>query len=257
MSSIVTTLALGLWPRQGVARLQAKKETQESLHMLPRVQTVWGNEPSHSQVNSHVGSCSPESSERNFMGQNSLPWRVLYIIEKILKCRCLKWARIAHLNIWNTSYGQKKGQESNWQFDSQPLKVGNRPNFLVCRWRVTYHWKALNEGYNFSLDLIVIRGLHRKLCALKVARILGVAISGFPLRSPGTKSHLDVALVERCRVYYKGDGGGFPQVQAVVSLVCLGCPWLILAPKVFQLCINHFVLVLCRSVWVNKLVTSS
>jgi hypothetical protein len=54
--------------------------------------------------------------------------------------------------------------------------------------------------------------------------------------------------VERRRVYYKGEGSGFPQVQAVVSFVCLGCPWLILTPKVFQLCTNHFVLVLCRFV---------
>jgi hypothetical protein len=37
---IVTTLALGSRPRQGVARLRAKRETQESLHMLPRVQRV-------------------------------------------------------------------------------------------------------------------------------------------------------------------------------------------------------------------------
>ncbi len=71
-------------------------------------------------------------------------------------------------------------------------------------------------------------------------------------RDSGTKSHLDVALVERRIVYYKGEGGGFPHVQAVVSLVCLGCPWLVLAPKVLQLCINHFVLVLCRSVWMSK-----
>ncbi len=28
------------------------------------------------------------------------------------------------------------------------------------------------------------------------------------------------------------------------------CSWLILAPKVFQLCTNHLVLVLCRSLWV-------
>jgi hypothetical protein len=55
----------------------------------------------------------------------------------------------------------------------------------------------------------------------------------------------------------KGEGGGFPQVHVVVSLVCLGYPWLVLAPKVLQLCINHFVLVLCRSVWVSELVTSS
>jgi hypothetical protein len=31
-----------------------------------------------------------------------------------LKLRCLKWAHIAHLDIWNTNYNQKKGRESNW-----------------------------------------------------------------------------------------------------------------------------------------------
>ncbi len=174
-----------------------------------------------------------------------------------MKFRCLKWARIAHLDIYNTSYGQKKGRKSNWQFDSRPLKVENRPNFLAFRRRATYRWKALEEGYNFASDLIAIRGLHRKLCALKVAGIPTVTISGLPLGSPGTKSHLDVTPMEGHRVHYKGEGGGFPQVRAVVSLVCPSCLWLVLAPKVLQLCINHFVLVLCRSVWVNKLVTSS
>jgi hypothetical protein len=110
------------------------------------------------------------------------------------------------------------------------------------------HWKALDEGYNFFLDFVAIGGLHKKLCALKVAGYPNVGISGHPLGSPGTKSHLDVAHVERCRVYYKGEGGGFPQVRAVVSLVCPSCLWLVLAPKVFQLCTNHFVLVLCMSV---------
>jgi hypothetical protein len=46
-----------------------------------------------------------------------------------------------------------------------------------------------------------------------------VGILGFPLGSLGTKNHLDVALVERCKVYYKREGGGFPQVQVVMSLV--------------------------------------
>jgi len=36
-----------------------------------------------------------------------------------------------------------------------------------------------------------------------------------------TKCHLDVNLVERHIVYYKGEGGGFSQVQAMVSLVSL------------------------------------
>jgi hypothetical protein len=44
-------------------------------------------------------------------------------------------------------------------------------------------------------------------------------ISRFSLRSPGTKCHLDVGLVERHRVYYKGEGGGFHQVRAMVSLL--------------------------------------
>jgi hypothetical protein len=59
----------------------------------------------------------------------------------------------------------------------------------------------------------------------------------------GQNDHLGVVLVEWHRVYYKGEGGGFPQVRAVVSLVCSGCSWFVLAPKVLQLCINHLVLV--------------
>jgi hypothetical protein len=90
--------------------------------------------------------------------------------------------------------------------------------------------------------------MHKKLCALKVVGVPFDAISELPLGSPETKSHLDVAPVERHRVYYKGEGGGFPQVWAVVSLMCLCCPWLVLAPKVLQLCTNHFVWVVCRPV---------
>jgi hypothetical protein len=63
-------------------------------------------------------------------GQNPLPWIIFYIIKNLLKRRCLKWARVAHLDIWNTSYGQKKCQESNWKFDFRPLKVSNQPDFL-------------------------------------------------------------------------------------------------------------------------------
>ncbi len=36
------------------------------------------------------------------------------------------------------------------QIDSQPLKVGNRTDFFMCKWHATYCWKALNEGYNFA-----------------------------------------------------------------------------------------------------------
>jgi hypothetical protein len=81
---------------------------------------------------------TPELSKSNYRGQNTLHWRVLYIIEKLLKCKCLKWARMTHLDICNTSYGKKKGWESNWQFDSWPRKVKNRPDFRACRWCATH-----------------------------------------------------------------------------------------------------------------------
>jgi hypothetical protein len=78
---------------------------------------------------------------------------------------------MTHLDTSNTSYGQNNGRESNWQFDSQPLKVKNRPDFGAYMWRVRHLWKALNKGYNFSLDLISIKGLHVKFWAPKVGRV--------------------------------------------------------------------------------------
>ncbi len=71
-------------------------------------------------------------------------------------------------------------------------------------------------------------------------------------RSLEKNSHLDVGSVESHRVYYKGEGGGFPQVRVVVSLMCSCCPWFVLAPRVLQLCTNHFVWVVCRPVWMTK-----
>jgi hypothetical protein len=176
----------------------------------------------------------------------------LYINGELLKCRCLKWARIAHLDIWNTSYGQKKAWESNSResasFDSRPLEVGNRPEILGCRWRATYRWKALDESYNFASDRIAIRALHKKLCALKVPGVPASGISGLP----GEKSHLDAGPVKRHIVYYKGEGGGFPKSGPWWVKWVQGCPWLVLAPKVLQLCTNHFVRVLCKPVWVSE-----
>jgi len=150
--------------------------------------------------------------EDDFKGQNPMDWRVIYTIRKLLKPRCLKWACMTHLNMWNTRYDQKKGWESNWQFDFRPLKARNRPDFLACRWCETYCWKTLEEGYNFASDLISIGGLDTKLWGPKVAGVPTLAISGFPFGSPKTKCHLDVGLMERYKIYYKGEGGGFPQV---------------------------------------------
>jgi len=193
---------------------------------------------------------------------------VPYIIEKLLKLRCMKWARIVHLDIWNTSYGQKKGsevelpiwlptrksQESTWftwlhttchiplESSRQELQLCFRPHFDLRSTRKVMGFQSLERPNwrDFGTPTRESRG--------SLAGVPGVL---------GEKSHLDVGPVERCKVYHKGEGGGFPQVGAVVSLVCPCCPWLVLAPKVLQLCTNHFVWVVCRPVWVNKFVNSS
>jgi hypothetical protein len=58
----------------------------------------------------------------------------------------------------------------------------------------------------------------------KVAGVPTLGILGFPLGSPETKCHLGDGPMARRKVYYKGEGGGFPQIQAMVSFMSLNLP---------------------------------
>jgi len=51
---------------------------------------------------------------------------------------------------------------------------------------VTHCWKALEESYKFSLDLILIRGLSRELSTPKVLGVSTGTVSEL-LGSPGNK----------------------------------------------------------------------
>jgi len=44
----------------------------------------------------------------------------------------------------------------------------------------------------------------------KVTGVPTLGVLGFPFESLGTKCHLDVVLMEKHIIYYKGEGGGFP-----------------------------------------------
>jgi hypothetical protein len=174
---------------------------------------------------------TPKTSESDYWGQNSIACDILYIIGKFLERRCLKWARLAHLNIWNTSYGQKKGRESNCQFDSRPQRVRNRPLPDVRFRNATRRWKALDKSYNFASNGIAIRVLFAKLWGSKVSGVPFGAISGLPLGSPGKNSHLDVASMESCRVYYKGRAAEYTIRGKVVASPKSG-PWWVLCVRV-------------------------
>jgi hypothetical protein len=175
-----------------------------------------------------------ENSELDCRGQNTSHWGVFYTIRKVLKCKCPKWPRMSHLDIYSTSYGQKTGRESNSQFDSRPLKVRNWPDLGVCKWTTTHCWKALEESYKFGLEFIPIGGLCWELWAPKVPRVQTRTVSRLLLESLGTKTHSDVGPMSKRREYYMWEVGGFPRVRAVVSQVSLCCPWLVPTPRLIH-----------------------
>jgi hypothetical protein len=140
------TVATPLWPSVGVKPNTWKKLGLES-------------------------SGTPENSEDDLKDQNTSHWSVLGVIGKVLKRKYRKCPRILDLDICSPSYGQKKGRESNWQFDSRPLKVRNRPASDVRFGSAIRRWKDLDEGYNFGSDLVAIRGQGEELCPPKVPRV--------------------------------------------------------------------------------------
>jgi len=83
------------------------------------------------------------------------------------------------------------------------------------------------------LDLVLIRLCSRELWTPKVPGLQPGIVSGLQLGSPRKNSHLDVAFAKSCIVYYMREGGGFPWVRVVVSLVCQSARGLSQHPRVF------------------------
>jgi hypothetical protein len=128
-----------------------------------------GVKPNTPKVGNLESSGTPECLGFDSKAQNTSHLGVFGVIEKVSKRRYRKWPCIGHLDICNPSYGQTKGRESNWQFDSWPLKVGNRPLPDLRDESAIRRWKDLDEGYKFSSDLVAIRLCSRELWAPKVS----------------------------------------------------------------------------------------
>jgi hypothetical protein len=159
--------------------------------------------------------------------------------------KCLKWAHMTHLNIYNTSYGQKKGQESKCQFASCPLKINNCFEIGVYKWHVTYFWKFFNKGYNFALNFTLIRGLHKKMAFQSVKNLNFESFETPHLGSPRTRWHLDAAHVVNHREYY---WSWFPPSMGRVE----SCEFVYArAPKMLQPRINQ-VVILFVQVYMNN-----
>jgi hypothetical protein len=178
----------------------------------------WEDETATPKVGDLGSSGTPECLEFDNRSQDTLHWSVLGVIGKVLNCRCLKCPLIGHLDICSPSYGQKKGRESNWQFDSRPLKVRNQPFPEVRIESATWRWKDQTP--------------QSEVMSSQSPRTLTRTISSLQLGSPGKMCHLDVVPVEWHKEYYMGEGGGFPRVRAVVSFMSQSARGLSQHPRV-------------------------
>ncbi len=162
-----------------------------------------GVKPNTCKVGYLESSGTPKCLKLNSKAQNTSHWGLLDVIGKVLKHRYRKCPRIGHLDICSPSYGQKKGRESNWQFDSRPLKVGNRPLPNIRFERATWRWKDLDEGYNVCSDFVTIGFCSRELWPSKVPGVQSgrfrESISGVHFGSPKNLCHLDVASMASYR----------------------------------------------------------
>jgi hypothetical protein len=178
-----------------------------------------GVKPNTSKVGDLKSSGTPECLEFNSKAQNTSHWGVLGVIRKVLNRRYRKWPRIGHLDICSPSYGQKKGRESNWQIDSRPLKVRNRPLPDLRIESAIRRWKDLDEGYKFGSDLVAIRLRSRELWALKVPRLHSGQFRDSNLGVPG-KSDIRAWVPPRVTEYTIGSKAvAYSRVRAVVCLV--------------------------------------
>jgi hypothetical protein len=167
-------------------------------------------------------------------GPKHLALRRSWCHQKGLERRYRKWPRIGHLDICRPSYGQKKGRESNWQFDSRPLKVGNRPLPDLRMESAIRRWKDLDEGYKFGLDLVAIRPGSWELWAPKVPGLhpgqfrdnFGTPTWESREKEPFGCSPQNVAQ----RILYGGRWWLPPSLGRGESCVSK-CPWLVLTPK--------------------------
>jgi hypothetical protein len=92
-----------LWPSVGVKPNTWKSQELESSGVAPLLWPSVRVKPNTWKSRELESSETPECSELDSKGQNTLHWGVLGVIEKVLKRRYRKWPLIDHLDICNPS----------------------------------------------------------------------------------------------------------------------------------------------------------
>jgi hypothetical protein len=194
-----------------------------------------------------------EFLESNCRGQNLIDRRVLYIIKKLLECRCLKWDRMTHLDTSNTSYGQKKGWESIWLLTT---KSEESPWFPCMQVACNISLKRSRREIQLCFRPHLNQSLHTKLWAPKVAGILIMGISGLSLWESWDKM-IWVLVLWLSRKYTIGGKVVASSKSGLwgVLWVCV-CLWLVRAPKCPNYALTNLLFGLCRFVWISEMLVN-
>jgi hypothetical protein len=124
------------------------------------------------------------------------------------------------------------GRSDKLQFDSRPLKVGNRPLPDLRIESAIRRWKDLAEGYKFGSDLIAIRLCSQELRAPKVPGLHPRQFRDSNLGIPG-KSDIRAWVLRRVTEYTIGSKVvAYSRVRAVVCLVVQSARGLSQHPRV-------------------------
>jgi hypothetical protein len=118
------------------------------------------------------------------------------------------------------------------------IKVRNHLPFLACRWCDTYHWKDIDESYNFASHFISIKGLYG------LPKLQKSQFSEFQDSNLGVAGQNDIWMLApwpRIENTIKGKVVASPKSRPWWVLRVYVCLWVIHAPKVLQLCINRLV----------------
>jgi hypothetical protein len=138
-------------------------------------------------------------------------------IRNFLKHRCLKRPCIVHLDLICMSYNQRKGRESNWEFDSwsqTPWNQGSNDLIRACYTSLRrYIWGLQDSSLVFSKYIWFEKDTSVQSLETTRVPILGLPS---PLGSPREKWHLDVIPTKRHKVYYReGNGASSQRLRAV------------------------------------------
>jgi len=158
----------------------------------PHFGQVWGWSPTLGKVGGLESSGTPECSELDSKAQNTSHWGVLGVIGKVLK-----------LAVWLPTTKSRELTSSRRRLEECDMA-------LESSRRELQHWFKTRPDSS----------LGRGAMAVQSSGSPAGTHLGLHFGSPNKMCHSDVASATSRREYYMGEGGGFPGVRAVVSLVC-------------------------------------